>query len=80
MRCTKAVIFAGIATFLAASLAQAATETGQSVAQPARAHTSVQKQTASTARAQTDSAFYAVKVGRSCTYRGGPKIGNWDCR
>ena len=78
MRTTKAVMIAGVATFLAAGLAQAASETGQSAAQPAR--TSVQKQTAAAARAQADGLFQAVKVGKTCTYRGGPKTGNWDCR
>lgn len=78
MRTTRAVMIAAIATFLAAGLAQAGTETGQSAAQPTR--TSVQKQTAAASRAQADGVFQAVKVGKSCTYRGGPKTGNWDCR
>lgn len=78
MRTTKAAIFAGIATFLAADLAQAGTDTGQSAARPAR--TSVQTQTAAASRAQADGVFYAVKFAKTCTYRGGPKTGSWDCR
>ena len=78
MRTTKAVMIAGIATFLAGGFAQAGTEARQSAAQPAR--TPVQKHTAADSRAQADRVFQAVKVGKSCTYRGGPKTGNWDCR
>lgn len=77
MRTTEAVVLAGIATFLAAGLAQAGTDTGQSAAQPTR--TSVQTQTAAASRAQADGVFYAVKIAKTCTYRGGPKTGNWDC-
>jgi hypothetical protein len=71
-------MFVGIATFLAAGLAQAGTDTGQSAAQPAR--TSVQTQAAAASRAQADGIFYAGKAAKTCTYRGGPKTGSWDCR
>lgn len=78
MRTTKAIMLAGIATFLAAGVAQAGAETKQRAAKPPR--TSVQTtQTAAASRAQAD-VFYAAKAAKSCTYRGGPKTGNWDCR
>ena len=78
MLTNKAVKFAVIATFLAAGVAQAGAETRQSAAQPAR--TSVRTQTAAASMAQADGVFYAAKLAKSCTYRGGPKTGTWDCR
>lgn len=78
MRTTKAVVFAGIATFLAIGLAQAGTDAGQSATQSTR--TSIQTQAAAASRAQADDVFYAVKIAKTCTYRGGPKTGSWDCR
>jgi hypothetical protein len=88
MRTTKAVMFAVTAMFLAAGFTQAGAESGQSSAQAAR--TSVRTQAAPTASsamaqaaapiAQADGIFYAGKVAKPCTYRGGPKTGNWDCR
>ena len=77
MRTTRAVMFAGIATFLAAGLAQAGTDADQSATQPAR--TSVQTQAATASRAKADGIFYAG-VAKTSTYRGGPKTGSWDCR
>ena len=78
MRTTKAVMIAVTAIFFAGGLAQAASETAQLAAQPVR--TSVKKQTAADSRAQVDGVFYARKTAKSCTYRGGPKTGSWDCR
>ena len=78
MRTTKAIMFAGIATFLAAGLARAGSDIVQPAAQPARK--SVQTQAAAASRAQAEGLFYAGKVTKTCTYRGGPKTGSWDCR
>ena len=78
MRSTKAVMFAVIATLLAGDFAQAEVGAGKSATHPTRA--SVRAHTATAARAQADDVFYAAKLRKSCTYRGGPKSGNWDCR
>ena len=78
MRTTRAMMFAVIGAFLAYGLAPAGAATEKSAEQQAR--TSVRAHSAAAARAQADGVFYAGKVGKSCTYRGGPKTGNWDCR
>ena len=78
MRTTRAMMFAVIGAFLAHGLTPAEAATDKSAEQQAR--TSVRAHAAATSRAQADGIFYAGEVPKSCTYRGGPKSGSWDCR
>lgn len=78
MRTTRAMMFAVIGALLAYGLAPVEAATDKPAEQQAR--TSVRAHAAATSRAQADGIFYAGKVSKSCTYRGGPKTGSWDCR
>lgn len=73
MRNNKSVMFAVIAALLAAGMTLARAEakpSERSVGTFTRVHSSAY------AAQQTQ----AGKVAKSCTYRGGPKSGIWDCR
>ena len=74
---TKAVAFALIATFLVGGL-PAQADTGRAAGQGAL--TGARAEAAKTTGSQSYAKSRETKPAQSCTYRGGPKTGFWDCR
>ena len=72
---TKAVTLALIATFLAGG-PPAGADTSRTAGQPVYGDARAQAATGS----QVSGKSRAAKPAKSCTYRGGPKTGFWDCR
>lgn len=76
MRNNKPVIFSVITTLLVAGVTSARAETKPSPEQSVSASTST----------RAHPSAYAAQIAqtgndtKSCTYRGGPKTGTWDCR
>lgn len=74
MRNNKPVMFAVVTTLLVAGVTSARAETKPSSEQSVSASTRAHPSTYAAQLVQTGNDT------KSCTYRGGPKTGTWDCR
>ena len=74
---TKAVTLVLITTLLAGGL-PARAENARTAGQPGYADARAQATT--TTGSQTSGKSREARPAKSCTYRGGPKTGSWDCR